>query len=106
MTATTGAMRRYGIAPAASRRRESRRRRACHIGLGSAAAPIAVGALPLRELFPVEGLRDVYAGYGRRLLDGQLTGEDLRQHRLEDVAVLDVDPVLGLRHEPAPRGRA
>ena len=38
----------------------------------------------------------------RRLLDRQLAGEDLRQHVAQDVAVLDVDPVLRRRDEPAP----
>ena len=37
----------------------------------------------------------------RRLLDGELAGQDLAQHRPEDVPVLDVDPVLRGGNEPA-----
>ena len=50
----------------------------------------------------VEHRCDVVAGRRSCLLDRQLAGEDLRQHVAEDVAVLDVDPVLRRRDEPAP----
>src|SRR5690348_7819220 len=102
ITSTTGATSRYGTELPAILRRVSRRRAA--FGAVAAAAPSAEGNLSLSELRLVEGLRDVVAGDRRRLLDAQLAGEDLGQHRLEDVAVLDVDPVLRLRDEPAASG--
>src|SRR3954467_8442124 len=50
----------------------------------------------------VERERDVVVGPLRRGLDARAVGEDPGQHRAEDVAVLDVDPVLRGRDEPAP----
>src|SRR3954451_490156 len=103
MAAITGTTRRYGTAPPARRRRVRRRRRDHPEAV--AAAGSAVGALSLSGLRLVEDVSDAAAGRGRGLLDAALPGEDLGQHRLEDVAVLDVDPVLRLRDEPAARCR-
>src|SRR3954469_4200178 len=99
MTSTTGTSSRYGMTARPMRRRVKRRRDSP--GAVAAAVPSALGNC----LRAVEGLRDVVAGHGRGLLDRQLAGQDLREHGLEDVAILDVDPVLRLRHEPAPRRR-
>ena len=49
----------------------------------------------------VERELDVAVGERGRLRDARLPGEDPGQHRAEDVAVLDVDPVLRGRDEPA-----
>src|SRR5262245_49802169 len=103
MTATTGRTSRYGTPRPTARRRDKRRRREAPEGI--AAAVESVGSLPLRsDLRPVEGLGDVVACRLSSLLDGQVTREKLPEHRLEDVPILDVDPVLRLRHEPAARG--
>src|SRR3954468_13749865 len=99
MTSTTGASRRYGTTALPTRRRVRRRRDSP--GAVAAADPSAPG----KCLGAVEGLRDVVAGNGCCLLDRKPPGQDLRQHRLEDVAVLDVDPVLRLRYEPAAGSR-
>src|SRR2546421_12440904 len=102
MTATTGRTRRNGTAPRARRRPVARRRRDRVV----AAAAVSAVSLPLRRgLRLVEGLGDVRVGYLRGLRDRKVTGEHLAEHRLQDVAVLDVDPVLRLRNEPAPLGR-
>src|SRR5690242_8155200 len=97
----TGRTRRYGTLPRAMLRRDRRRRREA-LGAIAAAEAVSVGSLPLRSgLRLVEGLRDVLTGRLGSLLDGQAAREHLGKHRLENVAVLDVDPVLRLRHEPA-----
>src|SRR5581483_1655534 len=100
MTAMTGRTSRYGTLRPATRRADMRRRRDTPGAI--AAAVVSVGSLPLRScLRPVEGLSDVLTRRSRGLLDRQLAGEELPEHRLEDVPVLDVDPVLRLRYEPA-----
>src|SRR3954454_14561901 len=100
MTAMTGSTSRYGTLRPATRRPDRRRRRDAPWGI--AAAVVSVGALPLRrDLQAVFGLGDVLARCLSSLLDGQTTREKLPEHRLENVAVLDVHPVLRLRHEPA-----
>src|SRR5690349_5309680 len=93
MAATTGATRPYG---AHERRRRRRRGRA----LPSAAATVS-STLLLRG---VQRVGDVVARRGGRLLDGELAGQDLGQHRAENIAVLHVDPVLRSRNEPAAEG--
>src|SRR5581483_10316425 len=101
---TTGAIRRYGTEARSSRSALATRRRR-----GSApAATVAVGGVSgtARRRSGVEDGGDVVAGRGRRLLDGELAGQDLGEHVAQDVAVLDVDPVLGSRHEPAAAGGA
>src|SRR5205809_611056 len=93
-------MRRYGTDPPARLRRVTR----CRRDALEAFAAAAVSSLPLRSgLRLVEGLLDAAVRGIRGLLHGELAGEDLGEHRLEDVAVLDVHPVLRLRHEPAAR---
>src|SRR4029079_5436727 len=96
----TGRTRRYGTLPRATLRPDRRRRRDAPGAIAAAAG--SGGSLPLRSgLRLVEGLRDVLTGRLCGLPDRQATGEHLGEHRLQDVAVLDVDPVLRLRHEPA-----
>src|SRR4029078_13394 len=49
----------------------------------------------------IQRVGDVVARNGRGVLDGGPTAEDPLEHRAEDVPVLDVDPGLRLRNEPA-----
>src|SRR5919108_6446827 len=49
----------------------------------------------------VEDLRDVAAGLVRGRLDARPVGQDRDEHVLQDVRVLDVDPVGRRRYEPA-----
>src|ERR1700756_379515 len=94
----TGATRRYGTEPRRARLHVSGRRG--RPAAASAAAPNAVGACPLSALL-VEVADDVRVGRDGRLLHRLLPGQDLAQHRAEDIAALDVGPVLRRRDEPA-----
>ena len=101
--ATTGRRRRYGTDAAARRAaRSSRRRRDPAV---AAAAASAVGSLLLRRARRWLRVCEMFSSPTcAACLTVRLTGEDLGEHRLQDVAVLDVDPVLRLRDEPAARG--
>src|SRR3954452_8647147 len=100
-TTTTGSSKRYGTEPRAMRARDNDRRRD-HLGVVSAVtAIVSEGRAVAGALRAVEDRGDVVARRARRLLHGELPLEDLREHVAEDIPVLDVDPVLRLRHEPA-----
>src|SRR5688572_26899379 len=115
MTATAGASRRNGTAPRPIREPRRRRRRAGR-ATGSAAT-VAGGAgawltwrvslLPERgSTAPIELRGDLLACLLRLGGDAVAAREDADEHVADDPLVLDVDPVLSGRHEPARAGGA
>src|SRR5262245_15660394 len=107
---TTGRTSRYGAAARSARCHVKGRRRRGHEA--SAAIAVLPGTWllvtelrrPVRHRLAVQDRLDVVPGRRRRLLDRELAGQDLRQHVPQDIAVLDVDPLLRRRDEPAAHG--
>src|SRR5688572_7576173 len=113
ITTIAGSSRRYGGARARTASPKVRLRRREEVGVPiSAAGAAARGAALIARRSPgvaspcVEDLGDLRARARGRRSDRTASGEDLREHVLQHLGVLDVHPVRRRGHEPARRRRA
>src|ERR1700760_4961651 len=102
-TTAAGSSRPYGASARAARALRTR-------GAGVAAGPALIAPASVirsrRALRArVQDLVDLLVGVVRRLLDLLVPADDLREHVLEHVRILDVRPVLRGGDEPAVLGR-